>query len=205
MSAHGDALYAYARLRLPDAESAEDAVQATLLAALERVDGYRGQASERTWLVGILRHKIADALRERYRDERRRGELARALGSVEGEFSDGRWSERRPAWRMGAAGAPGGSGAVGVVGDDERREFRRALLACLDALPPAMRDVLVLRELEELETEAICEVLGITPTNLWTLVHRAKAKLRKELTRRWFDREDASSGATSASDTDPSA
>lgn len=188
LCAHGDALYAYARQRLGDAESAEDAVQAALLAALGAADGYRGQSAERTWLTGILRHKIADILRQRYRDERRaealRRELADPSDGTTGVFSDGRWAERQPAW----ADLP--AGRSGLTGEAERREFQKVLLAAIDNLPQAMRDALVLRELDGLETDAICEVLGVTPTNLWTLIHRAKAKLREELTREWFDADD---------------
>src|SRR5262245_49328777 len=60
---HGDYLYKYAVFRLRDNIAAEDAVQETFLAALKAYDKFEGRGSERTWLVGILKHKIVDHFR----------------------------------------------------------------------------------------------------------------------------------------------
>ena len=63
VEAHGDYLFNFAIGQLRDASVAEDLVQDTFLAAFKARDRFSGQSSERTWLVGILRHKICDHLR----------------------------------------------------------------------------------------------------------------------------------------------
>src|SRR5688500_10622854 len=60
---HGDYLFKYAVFRLRDDIVAEDAVQETFLAALKAYENFEGRGSERTWLVGILKHKIIDHFR----------------------------------------------------------------------------------------------------------------------------------------------
>lgn len=62
-------LLGFAMRRLRDADRAEDAVQDTLLAALEGIDGFGGGSALGTWLIGILKHKISDALRRPCREE----------------------------------------------------------------------------------------------------------------------------------------
>src|SRR5215510_12490677 len=88
---HGDYLYRYAMLRLRDSSAAEDVVQETLLAALKSAARFAGASSERTWLVGILKHKISDWFR-------RQRETTDSINSDEEFFDkDGFWkSEKRP-------------------------------------------------------------------------------------------------------------
>ena len=66
---HGDALYAFALLRVQQPAVAEDLVQDTLLAAFSGRERFGGGAQERTWLIGILKHKIIDHLRKSGREE----------------------------------------------------------------------------------------------------------------------------------------
>lgn len=61
-------LMRFARLQLRNETWAEDAVSETLLAALARPQAFGGRAQLKTWLVGILKHKIIDALRARWRE-----------------------------------------------------------------------------------------------------------------------------------------
>src|SRR6266404_8706380 len=65
---HGDYLFNLAVGQLRDASVAEDLVQETFLAALKARDRFSGRSSDRTWLVGILRHKICDHLRKTCRE-----------------------------------------------------------------------------------------------------------------------------------------
>ena len=65
---HGDYLFKYASFRLRDDTAAEDAVQETFLAALKAYERFEGRGSERTWLVGILKHKIIDHFRKASRE-----------------------------------------------------------------------------------------------------------------------------------------
>jgi RNA polymerase sigma-70 factor (ECF subfamily) len=65
---YGDYLFRYAMLRLRDRSTAEDLVQETFLAALKDRGSFSGNSSESTWLVGILKHKIADHFRHQARE-----------------------------------------------------------------------------------------------------------------------------------------
>ena len=162
---HGVALYRYARARLDSDEAAEDAVQDCLLAAIERVDAFEGQSSVRTWLIGILKHKVYDTIRARYRDAERRERLLRDLhgGSPSPDTPDS------------TDETPHHSGP-------ETEELRDSIARGVRALPPVMRDAIRLKDIDGLSTETVCEMLGITATNLWTILHRAKQRLREDLT-----------------------
>ena len=169
---HGDALYGYAMLQLGNAETAEECVQETLLAALVARDSFRG-ASVRAWLMGILRHKICDHWRRRR--ETSLSEIPEASKAVTAVFvASGKWKDNPGSW----AGEPE------TVAD--RSEFWEALRGCLSGLPPLMRDVYCLRELHGLAAPGICEVLDVSPSYLWTLLHRSRLLLRQCLERNWF-------------------
>jgi len=154
-------MFGYARLRLFDADSAEEAVQEAFLAAWRSRYSYLGDSSERTWLIGILRHKVLDAITDRTR--KRQAEAAIEIDhETSPEFSRGRFVEFPHRW---------GGWVDGI-------EIRLALTAALETLPDQMRQAVVLREIDGLSGRVVCEILGISETNLWTLVHRAKTRLR---------------------------
>jgi RNA polymerase sigma-70 factor (ECF subfamily) len=175
---HGAALYRYALTHLRDEHRAEEAVQDTLLAALQARERYSGTASVRTWLVGILKHKIIDTFHHDARvvalDEPEA--LADECGNEDDhghDFApDGHWGARLADW-----GDP--------VRALENTQFLAILQRCLDALPPRLARLFWLREVMEEETENICKELAITPTNLWTMLHRGRLGLRRCLDRNW--------------------
>jgi RNA polymerase sigma-70 factor, ECF subfamily len=171
---HGDCLYRYALLRLREPELAADAVQETFLEALRSRASFAGRSSERTWLVGILKHKIVDHLRR----SRREQPLASttAPGAADDSFFDRRgfWKGRFRAW----SGDP--SHAL------ETHEFWDVFGNCLAKLPPATADAFFLRELDGLSGEEVHQLLQITPANLWTRLHRARLLLRRCLESNWF-------------------
>jgi RNA polymerase sigma-70 factor (ECF subfamily) len=74
----------------------------------------------------------------------------------------------------------------------ERAEFWDTLNGCADKLPPRLRDVFVLWHLDERESEDVCQAMKVTPTNLWVMLHRARLRLWRCLTRNWYgvDRDD---------------
>jgi RNA polymerase sigma-70 factor (ECF subfamily) len=167
---HGDALYRFALLRVKDPELAGDLVQDTFLSALRAREGFRGGSTVRTWLVGILKHKIIDHYR------RHRIEVLASDMSAETEGSDLDHADRIvDRWKQ----AP--SQLV------EDREFWAVLTRCLAGLPEAHRRAFSMREFDGLPGEEICKVLGVTPTNLWVILHRARAKLRRCLEINWFE------------------
>ena len=176
---HADALFGYAMLQLADHEQAEERIQETFLAALEAQRTYRGDSSERTWLMGILKHKICDHFRRRERESRMTATEAAGQPTA-AVFSDrGDWKRKHVREWPDKVESP-----------LARNEFLSALQQCLSKLPERMAEAFCLRELHGLEADRICKVLDISATNLWTLLHRARALLRDCLDRSWFnDRE----------------
>ena len=167
-------LLRYASLQLRDAHAAEDAVQETLLAALAGEAGFGERASLRTWLTGILKHKIVDAIRRQAREPVVSAYADEEPGEIDELFSErGHWNERPAAW-----GDP--DGAL------EQAQFFRALERCLERLPSRTAQVFMLREHLGLETGEICKELDITPTHCWVLLYRARMSLRECLQRTWF-------------------
>jgi len=167
---HGDALYRYAVLRVRDPELAGDLVQDTLLSALRAREGFRGGSTLRTWLIGILKHKIIDHYRKH------RVEVLSTDTSTENEGADLDHADRLlTTWKE----AP--SRLV------ENREFWEVFQRCLGGLPEAHRRAFSLREFDGMSGEEICKVLEITPSNLWVILHRARAKLRRCLEINWFE------------------
>jgi len=172
---HRPYLLRFALLQLRDKSAAEDAVQETLLAALQGAARFAGQSSVRTWLVGILKHKIIDSIRKTARAvpvESRvaedRAEDAEAFFADDGHFAEapGEWAS--PDRSL------------------EERRFFEALERCLQALPKSTATAFTMRELLGLETEEICKELGISPSNCWVMLHRARLSLRACLERTWF-------------------
>ena len=171
-------LLRFARSQLRNEAWAEDAVSDTLLAALEKPGSFAGQSQLKTWLIGVLKHKVVDQLRRHTRE-------ATLLTTEDGEDLDeslfdstGHWREAPQDW-----GHP--EAALG------QRQFFEILQACCDQLPPVQGRVFMMREWLGLDTDEICKELQITPTNLWVLLHRARLRLRDCLQTRWFNKPPA--------------
>ncbi len=176
---HGSALYRYALVRLRDQHKAEELVQETFLAALQAYERFSGGSSVRTWLIGILKHKILDQFRYEARimttdDEEYSGAEDDHLAE-ESFSSNGHWGFRLADW-----GNP--------EKDLENGQFWVVLQYCLDRLPRRLSRLFVLREVMEEGTEEICKDLEITPTNLWTMLYRARLGLRQCLDKNWAGR-----------------
>ncbi|MBI5331135.1 MAG: sigma-70 family RNA polymerase sigma factor [Betaproteobacteria bacterium] len=172
---HGDALYRYALTHLRDEHKAEEAVQETLVAALQARERFSGEASVRTWLVGILKHKVMDVFRHESREValEEADEVAAEEDGEEDSFApDGHWSARLADW-----GDP--------MRALENAQFLVLLQRCLEGLPPRLARLFWLREVMEEDTEDICKELAITPTNLWTMLHRGRLGLRQCLDKSW--------------------
>ncbi len=175
---HADVLYAYALKMIPDAHQAENLVQETFLAALKAQASFKGNSSEQTWLVGILRHKITDTLRSKYR-EVPASSLAPQDSSTDSFFDQINGTLRT---------APG---SWNVQPDDllNHNEFWQTFEDCLKHLPTKTSAAFSLSEVDQMKSKEICKVLNITPTNLWSLLHRARVQLRQCLQINWFDHE----------------
>lgn len=179
LDAHGNYLYRYALMRVRDAAVAEDLLQETLLSAVGSCQSNAGRSSERTWLVGIMKHKVVDYFR-------RTARTAQFQLPVEDDEecdwfdNSGAW---RGHWREDQAPISWHLDAAQVL---ESREFWEAFDRCLSQLPQQMSIAFTLREIDGLSSTEICEILSITPNNLWVMLHRSRAKLRHLLETEWF-------------------
>jgi RNA polymerase sigma factor (sigma-70 family) len=166
--------YAIGRVQAP--EVAEDLIQQTLLGAIENAHTFRGDCSERTWLLSILRRRIVDHIRGQSRQRGRTGPFAPPRGGIvdplRGMFTD------RGRWRFDP-----GPGPTSAALDSP--EFLADFERCLAMLPGPLAETFVLREVRASSAEALCAALGISPENLWVRMHRARLLLRKCLKKRW--------------------
>jgi RNA polymerase sigma-70 factor (ECF subfamily) len=176
LDTHRRYLLRVAQLQLRDADLAEDAVQETLVAALASREGFSGRSSVKTWLTGILKHKIVDAIRQRQRQPVILATFEEEIDLDEFDpmFKDnGAWEAPPADW-----------------GDPEnalsRQEFLQVVELCLEKLPPNTARVFMMREVMELETDEICKELTITANNLWVILYRARMALRHCLEQNWF-------------------
>ncbi|MBK7017723.1 MAG: sigma-70 family RNA polymerase sigma factor [Sulfuritalea sp.] len=172
-------LLRFARLQLRDAGAAEDAVQETLLAALSGGGNFESRSSYKTWLIAILRNKIVDIIRSQSRevlasslagDEDGDDALAETLFEPNGHWTvearPGRWADPDASF--------------------EQQQFWRVFEACLDHLPAKTARVFMMREILGLETGEICKETGISTSNCWVVLHRARMSLRRCLETTWF-------------------
>ena len=178
---HRRYLLRVAQLQLRDPDLAEDAVQDTLLAALSAQDSFTGKSSVKTWLTGILKHKIVDAIRKKQREPT----VAAAFGDIESEMDiedfDAMFNERG-GWDPKPAEWGNPQDAL------NQRQFLDVMDICLEKLPPNTARVFVMREVMELETDEICKELTISANNLWVILYRARMALRLCLEQNWFAR-----------------
>jgi len=173
LNAHGDYLYRFALARLRDAHLAEDAVQETFLAAIKNPN-FAAQSSPRTWLTGILKHKIIDTMRKGQR-EIAVTDLTDDEDADMDEFfnASGHWAEKPIAWNM-------PSDAL------EQKQFLGILQNCMDKLPKKLAALFLMRDVHETDNEEICKELQITATNAWVMLYRARMSLRKCLEINWI-------------------
>jgi len=176
---HGDYLFAFAFSRLRDEAAAEDLVQETLLAAIRSFDSFAGNSTERTWLTGILKHKIIDSFRRNSRqidltdDEK-------DLSGYQYLFADETWKdhwteETMPSdWR------------TTPEKELENGEFCAVLEHCLGELPIRVANAFTLHEMDGLEGAEICNILHVSKDNYWVMLHRARTHLRRCLEYGWF-------------------
>ncbi len=168
-------LLRYASLQLRNPEAAEDAVQETLLAALAAGEAaFGGRSNLRTWLTGILKHKIVDTIRRQSRERPSQEFDPDSESEFDALFdSSGHWQEMPDAWEH-------PEGAL------QQKQFLGALEACLAALPERTARAFMMREHLGFETPEICKELGISATHCWVTLHRARMALRLCLEMNWF-------------------
>jgi RNA polymerase sigma-70 factor (ECF subfamily) len=179
LAAMRNELLRFAVLQLRDRTLAEDVVQDAFAAALASGDRFQGRSSARTWIFAILKNKIIDTLRDRWR-----------TGKVELEQEAEHDADfdvlfnRRGMWQRDERPADWGDPEQEL----ENSQFWTVLELCMTKLPPATARVFSMREFLELEVDEICKELGITSSNCWVILHRARMSLRLCLEQHWHER-----------------
>lgn len=170
-------LLRFAVLQLRDAASAEDAVQETMLAALEGAAGFASRSQFKTWVFSILKHKIIDIIRRRCREPA----LTIDINEIpEADFEP--LFDPRGHWNHDEQPADWGDPAQSF----ENARFWTVFEACLTHLPENTARVFMMREFLGFETTEICSELHITTANCWVVLHRARMRLRLCLEDEWF-------------------
>ena len=174
---HGDFLYRFALARVRNADVAEDLVQETFLAALQGTYRESGSTAERRWMIGIMKHKIVDHFRRISREPIQNPDLPDGQSGDDAFLADGHWKPDPSAMHR----WPDKPDKL-----LDQRQFWASLSFCLDKLPPRAAQIFTLRDIDEVETEQICELLKITQTNLSVILHRTRKQLRDCLSSRYF-------------------
>jgi RNA polymerase sigma-70 factor (ECF subfamily) len=168
-------LLRFAVLQLRDETLAEDVVQEALIVLLEKPQRFAGQSSLRTYITGILKHKIIDALRASKRlrqfetsDDQSEDDVIDGLFAADGHTHEmpRQWSDPEVAF--------------------EQKDFFRVMEPCLEKLPANTARIFMMREWLELETDEICGELNISTANAWVMLYRARLRLRECLDLNWF-------------------
>lgn len=175
LNEHGDYLYRFALARLRDPHHAEDAVQETMLAAIKS-NSFDGASSARTWLTGILKHKIIDSQRKQFREQPLSDliDLDASETSMDDFFDkSGHWLDKPNTLDMPEDAL-------------EQKQFLSILSSCIDKLPDKLAAIFMMRDVQETENEIICKELEVTTTNAWVMLYRARMGLRKCLEMNWI-------------------
>lgn len=173
---HRAYLMRFARLQLRNNTWAEDAVSETLLAALSKPQNFGNRSQLKTWLVGILKHKVIDLIRSNSREvsapdleaDYEGDELDKLAFKADGHFANqpNDWGDPHQTL--------------------QQKQFFQVLEACLERLPPALGRLFLMREWLGLSSEEVCKELSLTPTNLYVQLHRARLRLQECLNIHWF-------------------
>ena len=170
---HADYLFNYTIMRVNNHDLAKDLVQETFFSGVKGQNNFRGQASERTWLVSILKRKIIDYYRK----------INSAKGKKEVRMSFYEEGRKKGSWLEESVPQSWDNEAEKKIENDE---LKKTLNDCISELPEKHKMVFLLKTVQEYETKEICNELGITSSNLWVIIHRARLQLRKCIEENWF-------------------
>lgn len=176
---YSDYLYNFACYRVNDQELAEDLVQDTFLSALTAKDLYKGQASEKTWLVSILKNKIID----HYKKASTRNESPLKLNTYEAPSYDYYFDkQKKGAWQKDHMPKDWEESQA----MPETKEFYTILQKCMITLPPKWQGVFKMSLLDDNDSDLVCKEFKITSSNFWVIMHRAKLQIRECLEKNWI-------------------
>jgi len=170
---YADYLFNYAVARVNNAEIAKDLVQETFFAGLNSAKNYKGDAAERTWLIAILKRKVIDYYRK---INSNKGKAEVRINYNANSDSEGDWLEERVA-------DPFSKSENDPI---ENEELGLAIQECISKLPKKQSLVFTMKTIQGVSTEDICNELGINPSNLWVMIHRARTALMGCLNQNWY-------------------
>ncbi|MDB4533821.1 sigma-70 family RNA polymerase sigma factor [Vicingaceae bacterium] len=166
---YGDALYRFALARVCDPDAAEDLVQETLVSAFRSAEKFEGRSEEKTWLIGIIRRKIADHFQKVGREK--------SFRNVEADLQS-----MSDDWLCPAMSAKAFESSL------EKAEFWEAVETCIRELPTYLREAFVQRITnDDLSVSQICDELGISSQNFGIRLYRARLMLRYCIEKRWLE------------------
>jgi RNA polymerase sigma-70 factor (ECF subfamily) len=174
---HSDTLYRYSLQRMQDEELCKDIVQETFLSAWRSMDGYKGDASVKNWLFVILKSKITDHYR--------RSHTRRVVDTLQQENNDPAFFDEEGHWRKGLYPQ---QWSVDFANSVEAKEFQHVFHSCGQKIKALQNTVFVMKYVEGMNSDEICKELGLTPSNYWVLIHRAKVQLRACLEKNWMQK-----------------
>lgn len=169
---YSDYLFNYTIARVNDREKAQDLISETFLAGLKSMKNFKGEASERTWLISILKRKIID----HYRKSNSKKGKAEVRIHYKDEESEGDWLEERVA------------DPFDKTAEDnlQNKELGEAIYGCLGQLPEKQAAIFRMKTIENIDTEVICNEFNITPSNFWVIIHRARTAMAGCMEKSWF-------------------
>ena len=179
LASYGDYLFSYAVLKVGNTATAEDLVQDTFVSAIRAGDSFKGDSSEKTWLVAILKNKIID----HYRKKDVLKEVDRYISETEQEFSSHFFDASDGHWIRGSVPVSWDESADKALGD---AEFNSILQECIKKMPSKLAPVFLAKFIDEEDTEEICKVHKISSSNYWVILHRARVLMRSCLEKNWF-------------------
>jgi RNA polymerase sigma-70 factor, ECF subfamily len=179
---YGDSLFRYALSWVRDNQIAEDLVQETFLAALRSQANFSGESTERTWLFGVLKHKIID----HYRAAKRQSSVCKLADARNDDACQG--EELENGGESVPAESPIDQWRINPGICSQQKAFWDVLQQCLSKLSPRLSAAFALKEIEQLDTREICAALNVSEGNLWVMLHRARTCLRQCLEINWLNK-----------------
>ncbi len=164
-SDHANELFAFTMQRIDDRNLAMDLIQDTFLSAINAFDDFDERSSAKTWLIAILKRKIIDHWRQK--ESRKTQPLS--------------YYFRESMWKNGdflVAARP--AGMLAEVEEKWNKEERiQNLYDCIERLPEVVRSIIIDRLDEEKSSDELCKEYGLSTSNFWVTLHRARLQLRE--------------------------
>lgn len=179
LRSYGDYLLSYTLLKVSNMETAEDLVQEVFVSAIKAKDTFNGESSEKTWLVTILKNKIID----HYRKKDILKQSTDYIAETEDDFSKHFFEKSNGHWLATAAPKFWTESADFELNNVE---FDKVVRSCIQKMPSKFIPVFTAKFLDEEDSETICKVHGISSSNYWVIIHRAKLLIRSCLEQNWF-------------------